>query len=152
MCTMYAKLFQLCPILTQLNPTDHMYGPYVQTIHMDSLSMEFFRQEYWRGLLFPSAGESSQPRERTCVSCVSCIGRWVLYHYCYLGSHFQIYWIVVKENIWMLKCTETSSMPYFIIPHAFWEESSVLMNGTEHGNTSIKVYLLCMWIRFSITG
>ena len=24
---------------------------------------------------------SSQPRDRTCISCVSCIGRWILYHW-----------------------------------------------------------------------
>ena len=41
------------------------------------LSMGFPRQEYWSGLPFPSPGESSQPRDRTHVSCV---GRRVLYH------------------------------------------------------------------------
>ena len=30
--------------------------------------------------------QSSWPRDRTCISCVSCIGRWVLYNYCHLGS------------------------------------------------------------------
>ena len=30
-----------------------------------SLSMGFSRQEYWIGLLFPSPGESSQPRHQT---------------------------------------------------------------------------------------
>ena len=45
------------------------------------LSMGFSRQEYWSGLPFPSPGDSSQPRDRTCVSCVSCIGRWILCHW-----------------------------------------------------------------------
>ena len=31
-------------------------------------SMGFSRHEYWSGLLFPSPGESSQPRDRTRVS------------------------------------------------------------------------------------
>ena len=31
--------------------------------HQVPLSMGFSRQEYWSGLLFPSAGESSQPRD-----------------------------------------------------------------------------------------
>ena len=44
------------------------------------LSMGFFRQEYWRGLLFSSFRGSSQPRDRTHISYVSCTGRWVLYH------------------------------------------------------------------------
>ena len=42
------------------------------------LSMGFCRQEYWSGLLFPSPGESSRPRDRTHVSCISCTGRWIL--------------------------------------------------------------------------
>ena len=39
------------------------------------LSMEFSRQEYWSGLLFPLPGESSGPRDRTQGSCVSWIGK-----------------------------------------------------------------------------
>ena len=33
-----------------------------------------------------SSRESSQPRDNTLVSCVSCIGRRILYHKCHLGS------------------------------------------------------------------
>ena len=33
-------------------------------------SMGFSRREYWSGLLFPSPGESSQPRDWTQVSCI----------------------------------------------------------------------------------
>ena len=29
---------------------------------------------------------SSLPRDRTCISYISCTGRWVLYHWCHLGS------------------------------------------------------------------
>ena len=36
----------------------------------------------------PSSRASSQPRDQTCISYVSCIGRWVLYH-----QHHQLYWI-----------------------------------------------------------
>ena len=41
-------------------------------------SMEFSGQEYWSGLPFPSPGESSQPRDQTCISC---IGRQIRYHW-----------------------------------------------------------------------
>ena len=44
------------------------------------LSMELPRHEYWSGLPFPPLGGSFLPRDETCVSYVSCIGRWVLYH------------------------------------------------------------------------
>ena len=62
MCTIYARLLQLCPILTRLNPTDHMVFTTIWTVAgQDPLSMEFFRQEYWSGLLFPSAGDLPNP-------------------------------------------------------------------------------------------
>ena len=47
------------------------------------LSMGFFRQEYWTGLPFPPPGESSRPRDQTCISYVFCIAggalQWVIY-------------------------------------------------------------------------
>ena len=43
------------------------------------LSMVFPRQKYWSGLSSP--GESSHSRGWTCISFVSCIGRWILYHW-----------------------------------------------------------------------
>ena len=33
------------------------------------------RQEYWSGLPFSPPGESPQPSEQSCISCVFCIGR-----------------------------------------------------------------------------
>ena len=48
--------------------------------HQAPLSMKFSRQEHWSGLPFPLSRGSSRPRDQTRVSCVSCIGRWILYH------------------------------------------------------------------------
>ena len=39
--------------------------------HQAPLSMGFSRQEYWNRLPFPSPGGSSQPRDRTQVSCIA---------------------------------------------------------------------------------
>ena len=36
-----------------------------------SLSMGFFRKEYWSGMPFPSPGDLSKPRDWTCVSCTA---------------------------------------------------------------------------------
>ena len=44
------------------------------------LSMEFSRQEYWSVAISFSRG-ASPSWDRTRISCVSCIGRWVLYHW-----------------------------------------------------------------------
>ena len=49
-----------------------------------TLSMEFFWQEHWSGLPFPTPGDLTilWPRYG---SCISCIGRQILYHLCHLG-------------------------------------------------------------------
>ena len=44
----------------------------------EPLSMGFPRQEYWSGLPFSFSRGYSWPRNQTCISC---IGRWVLYHW-----------------------------------------------------------------------
>ena len=51
-----------------------------------SLPTGFFRQEYWSGLPCPPPGDLPDPGIE-CGSLTSpCIGRQVLYHWCYLGS------------------------------------------------------------------
>ena len=60
--------------------------------HHASLSMEFSRQG---GAAISYSRESSQPKDRTHVSWVSCIGRWILY-----------YWVTgeaPKMYIWKVK-------------------------------------------------
>ena len=44
------------------------------------LSVGFPRQKYWSGLPFPFSKGSAWPRDQTQVSCISCIGRQILYH------------------------------------------------------------------------
>ena len=46
------------------------------------LSMEFSRQEYWNSYF----KGSFWPRDWTIISCISCIGRQILYHSLHLGS------------------------------------------------------------------
>ena len=49
----------------------------------------FSRQEYWSGWAFPSPGYLPDPEIQP-IS-VSCIGKWVLYHWCHLGSPIWIW-------------------------------------------------------------
>ena len=52
-----------------------------QTVaHQAPLSMGLSRQEYWSELPFLLQG-SSWSRDWTCVSCIFCTGRWILYHW-----------------------------------------------------------------------
>ena len=61
---------QSCPILC--NPMDCSLP--------GSPSMEFPRQEHWSGVAISYSRGSSQPRDQTWVSQVSCTGTWILYH------------------------------------------------------------------------
>ena len=55
--------------------------------HQVPLSMGFPRQEYQSSLPFPPPRDlPDSGLVRTLVSCVSCIGWWILYHLCHLGS------------------------------------------------------------------
>ena len=102
------------------------------------LSTGFSRHEYWSRLPFPSPGGSSWPRDQTCISCISCIGRQVLY-YSPLGNP-QWLWLthlklpksnhtpVWRELVWLFHWPWTQFWPYF-----FWSSSP--------GSITIEVHL-----------
>ena len=46
--------------------------------HQAPMSMGFPKQECWSGLPFPSPGDL--PAKDPDQNCISCIGRWILYH------------------------------------------------------------------------
>ena len=54
--------------------------------HQSPLSMEFSRQEDWSGLSFPFSREASWPKHPSHISCVSCIGREILFQLSHPGS------------------------------------------------------------------
>ena len=78
---MRAKSLQSC--LTLCNPVDcNPPGSSVQGI-LQARILE------WVGISFSRV--SSWPRDPTHISYVSCIGKWVLYHWCHLGSPIWIW-------------------------------------------------------------
>ena len=73
----------MCPQLLQssltlCNPVD--YSPPGSSVH----GILQARTLQW--VAMPSSKGSSQSRDRSCISKVSCFGRWVLYHSHHLGS------------------------------------------------------------------
>ena len=63
--------------------------------HQAPQSMGFSRQEYWSGLPGPPPGDLPHPGIES-GSLRSCIVRWVLYHYCHLGSP-SVYLLYIRE-------------------------------------------------------
>ena len=55
-----------------------------------SSSVEFFQARILEWVSISSPRASSRPRDRTCISCVSCIGRWILYH-CATWEKMQVF-------------------------------------------------------------
>ena len=75
-----------------------------------SLPMGFPRQEYWSGLPFFSSSGFSWPRDGTCTSWVSCIGRRILYQWTTCGrlvsgTH------MVKQNT---RCSSIYMLKHFL--------------------------------------
>ena len=80
---------QSCPILC--DPMD--CSPPGSSVH------GIFQARILEWVAISSSRGSSRPRDQTHVSCVSCIGRWVLYHWATWGS---LNWYVCPPNHDML--------------------------------------------------
>ena len=54
------------------------------------------------GVAIPFSKRSSQPRDWTCVTYVSCMDRWVLYYWCHLGNIFgpTVYKCLGLPSVW----------------------------------------------------
>ena len=80
---MCAKSFQLCLTLCDTMGCS-LPGSFIHGI-LQGRILEW--------VVMPFSGGSSQPTDWTHVSCVSCIGRWVFYHYSHLGGpSIHDYW------------------------------------------------------------
>ena len=72
------------------------------------LSLGLSRREYWSGLPCPPPGDLPNPETEPGSLTVSCIGRWVLYHWCHLGSPlFRLLRVKIK---WKRRATKASAL------------------------------------------
>ena len=90
-----AKSLQSCPILC--DPMDCRL--------LGSSAHEILQARILEWVAMPSSKGSSQPRDRTHVSYISCICGWVLYHQGHLGNLFTSQKSEVTSNpeSWLLK-------------------------------------------------
>ena len=89
------------------------------TAHQAPLSMKFSRPEYWNGLPFPT-------RDQTLISCVSCIGRQILYHW----ATWQAPKYATDEHNIHIKGPEKESPPIrqYIFVVEDWEAMILIQN------------------------
>ena len=71
--------------------------------HQAPLSMGTLQARILEWVVMPSSGGSSQLRDQTCVSC---IGRWVLYYQCHLGSRLLVPTEELKDSLFCLSPEE----------------------------------------------
>ena len=99
------------------------------------LSMEFPRQEYWRGLPFPSPGDLPNPGIRPQVSCLAGTS---FYHWGTMESHLHRYsdllcpstpillWLQLFRTSFSL--TWTGTMDAYLFPILYFLSTSTLLS------------------------
>ena len=113
---------------TQLCPT--IYGPVDYSLPGFSVHGIFqARILEWDIISFFQG--SSQTRDQTHISCVSCIGRWILYHWVTRGN---LYICIFKVNAWNWEVSQWVPLP-----------SSPGLNGKHWQVTSAQ---LSIWVTF----
>ena len=91
-----AKSLQAC--LTLCDPMD--CGLPSSPVH------EILRARIPEWVAMPSSWGSFHPRDQICVSYASCIGRWVLYYQCHLGSRLLVPTEELKDSLFCLSPEE----------------------------------------------
>ena len=103
--SMYAKSLPSCPNLC--NPMD--CRPSGSSVHW------ILQARILDWVEVPSSSGSSQPRDWTWVSCVSCTGSWVLYYEHHLGSLSPKYMTKQNTNIIPHKLAYDSSLNHYLL-------------------------------------
>ena len=95
---MYKTFFHVCACVLSCFSCVRLFATPWTVARQAPLPMGFSRQEYKSGLPCPSSRGSSRPRDWTWVSCLS---RWILYHWASLGSLLS-HILSTLKSIWYL--------------------------------------------------
>ena len=117
------------------------------------LSMGVLQTRILESVAMPSSRGSSQRRKRTHVSYVSCIGRWILYHLCHLGSQrynirrdkYSLFFQLIKGSFQVKKTTNAT---YYSGNYAAFNISLCLCSVVSDSLWPHGLYptrLLCSW-------
>ena len=89
-----------CVCVRSLKSYPTLYGP-MDCSPPGSSIPGLFQARILEWVAIYSSRGSSQPRDQIYVSCVSCTGRWVLYHYHHLGSPRGEMIMCLEEGIFL---------------------------------------------------
>ena len=78
LCFLFIPFSRCCAVLSPSVFSDSL-RPHGQQLARLLCPWEFSRQQYWSWVLFPTPGDLPNPMIKR-VSCISCIGKWILYH------------------------------------------------------------------------
>ena len=98
---MCAKSLQWCPTLC--DPIE--YSPAGSSVH------GILQARVLEWISMPSSRGSSQSRDQTCASWVSCIGSWLLHHQCHLGISMWMCMYDFKRNSYIIFQSDFTSIP-----------------------------------------
>ena len=118
-------------------------------VHQVPFSTGFSRQEYWHGLPFPTAGDLPGSRDQ---SCVSCIAKWVLYHWATCN-------VLLSHSVMSNSLRPFGLLPVrFLCPWDFPGKNTgvgchFLLQGiflTEGSNYCLCCLLHCRWVLYPL--
>ena len=117
--------------------------------HQAPLSMGILQVRILEWVAMPSSRRSSRPRDQTCVSYVSCIGKHVLYHYTTWEAHIRQYKMIwCSYQSLYISCSFPLVQWSIIILDKYskvmrrrqWYPTPVLLPGKSHGRRSLVGY------------
>ena len=103
--------------------------------------MVFSRQEYWSGLPYPQWGDLPNPEIQPMYH-VSCIDRWVLYHWGHLGSPLKSLFCSVQL------CSVTPSCPTLCDPWTATHQASLSITNSQSLLMSIQLVMPSNYLIF----
>ena len=106
--TKVAYVYALCCVLSHV----WLFVTPWTVAHQAPLSTEFSSLEYWKGLPFSIPGDLPDPGIKPIFSCISCIGRRILYHWHHLESP--------------IKDMELAKTWFWFFPNILWKNTNVL--------------------------
>ena len=104
------------------------------------LSTAFSRQPHGGWIAISSSGESSWPRDETCISCIFYIGRRILYHWANLGSLLSQLGIPFIFHQWNHEIKLHFCLPWSQYLKSFWGPTDALFWSCMH--LTLKFFLL----------